>query len=476
MEDLNKENSSGISTGNPGAGLRIGASNLGWEELLALLYADDIILMARNRGGMELLLMVVMAWSRKWRMVLNTDKTVILSIGSNRLPEGGKDHKICEIAIGNAKFSQVDQSAYLGKTFNQQLSWNQESSLRIGRAYSQLDTLRNIKFHLGSRQALQVWRQWFTTSVAYGAEAVVYNTTTKERFNVLDRAAWRLCFGVDIGVNNAWFETMLGTSHPYTTTLIDIQKLKWWRKLEEAKHDTISSQMWWTTRMLADVTSKPIPHSSWFGESCRLLQSIGLDKIASGENSAAQDYAASSWEKLVKDKLLEKDRLLTIGRLERSSQRLTILRETLTGGNGGVRWNGEGEFFRWGNIGLSVADTLWWCKFRGGLLTGKGRSNSWSSEVKCRKCQSKEETMDHIIFHCGEMKGQRLTLLSKVESFFDHPREAMEYSALGEIDREEQILLTLGRDKKWETLKIGEFWRKVVMCWREYMEVFMECP
>lgn len=218
VHDLNSQNSELKDSGKPGVGLRIGVYNIGWEEILALLYADDIILTARNQDGMELLLKGVMAWSRKWRMVLNTDKTVILTIGSNRLPSGDKDHKVCDRAVGDATFPQVDQCPYLGKTFNQQLNWNQESALRIGRAYGQLDSLRKVGFYLGPAKALQVWRQWFTTAVAYGAEAVVYNNTIRERLNVLDRTAWRICLGVDVGTNKAWFECMLGLSTPYTET------------------------------------------------------------------------------------------------------------------------------------------------------------------------------------------------------------------------------------------------------------------
>src|SRR6202022_1495439 len=75
VHDLNSQNSECKDSGKPGVGLRIGVYNMGWEEILALLYADDIILTARNQDGMELLLKGVMAWSRKWRMVLNTDKT-----------------------------------------------------------------------------------------------------------------------------------------------------------------------------------------------------------------------------------------------------------------------------------------------------------------------------------------------------------------------------------------------------------------
>ena len=388
VDDLNTQNSQSKENGNTSAGLRIGASIVGWEEILALLYADDIILTARSQSGMELLLKEVMAWSRKWRMVLNKDKTVILSIGSNRLPPGDKDHKVCDINVEGTTFAQVDQSPYLGKMFNQKLSWNQESSMRIGRAYGQLDALRKVGFYLGPSQALKVWRQWFVTSVAYGAEALAYNESIQERFDVLDRAALRICFGVDAGTNTAWLETMVGTSHPYTTTLIKIHKLKWWRQLEENKHHTISSEMWWTSRMLADITNRRIPHSSWFSQSCQLLTTIGLPNVATGECSAVHDFTLPEWNRAVTSRLLHDQVKGTIEGLAQSEQRLAIYRETLQRGQDGELRGGEGEFFRWLRLGLSVADTLWWCKFRGGLLVGKRRENNWNPEVQCRKCHT----------------------------------------------------------------------------------------
>ncbi len=474
VDDLNAQNNQLKQSGKPGASLRIGAANIGWEELLALLYADDIILTARDQDGMRLLLSEVIAWSKKWRMVLNTDKTVILSIGSNRLPAGGKDHKVCEMAIGDSTFSQVDQCAYLGKTFNQQLTWNQESSIRIGRAYSYLDTLYKVKTYLGPVKALHVWRQWFTTSVAYGAEAVVYNATIREKLDVLDRAAWKVCLGVDVGTNKAWFEAMLGADHPYTTTLIDIQRLKWWRQLEEDTNKTISSKIWWTMKTLSSATNKHISNASWFNCSCKILTDIGLGDIAHGEESAVESYTASGWANVVKSRLLGRQVEDTIQGLQSSTQRLTVFRETLHRGANGESWGGQGEFYRWLSFGLSGADILWWCKFRGGLFIGKGRDNNWSSEVLCRKCGLAEETMEHVVHYCQTMDTHRSVLLERVLSCIDDPLEALEFDRLGDIGREEQVLVTLGKEKGWETLKDGEFWERVIGYWREFMERFLE--
>jgi hypothetical protein len=368
----------------------------------------------------------------------------------------------------------VDQCPYLGKTFNQQLRWNQESALRVGRAYGQLNTLRKVGFYLGPAKALQVWRQWFTTAVAYGAEAVVYNNTIRERLNVLDRTAWRICLGVDVGTNKSWFECMLGLSTPYTTTSIDIQKLKWWRQLDEGKHDTISSQMWWITRMLTDVSNKTLPHSTWFSDTCRLLQGIGLGEVANGSQSAAHNYSMGVWNQMVKERLLGQQMQGTMDGLDKSAQRLKIFRETLQRGRNGERWNGEGEFFRWMNIGLSVAETLWWCKFRGGLMVGKGRENNWNSDIKCRKCQLSDETMEHVIYHCRAMDRHRQQLLKDVAAVIDNPLEALEFARLGEVDQEEQMLVTLGKDKKWEVCKEEMFWREVVQNWKVYMKEFLE--
>ena len=171
--------------------------DVGWEELLALLYADEIILTARNKAGMHNFLLAVIRWSRKWRMVINTDKTVILALGSRSLPSGDKDHKVTTHNIGGATYTQVDQSLYRGKMFNQRLSWDSESGTRVGKAYAALDQLSNVQQLLGSLKALRVYRQWFVPAIAYGAEAVVYNATSQKKLGILDRAAWRICLGVE---------------------------------------------------------------------------------------------------------------------------------------------------------------------------------------------------------------------------------------------------------------------------------------
>ena len=83
--------------------------------------------------------------------------------------------------------------------------------------------------------------------------------------------------------------------------------------------------------------------------------------------------------------------------------------------------------------------------------------------------------MEHLAHHCQTMDTHRSVLLERVLNCIDKPLEALEFSRLGDVDREEQILVTLGKEKKgWVALRDKEFWERVIGYCREFMERFLE--
>ena len=92
----------------------------------------------------------------------------------------------------------------------------------------------------------------------------------------------------------------------------------------------------------------------------------------------------------------------------------------------------------------------------------------------CRKCGLAEETMEHLVHHCQAMDTHRSVLLERVLGCIDDPLEALEFTRLGNNDRKEQILVTLGREKGWEVLRNMKFWDRVIGYWKEFVERFLE--
>ena len=75
-------------------------------------------------------------WSKKWMMVLNTDKCKVISISRKR-------NKIRhQYTLGNTPLELVSSAKYLGVTITSDLKWNQHVSNVVNKANSTLGFLR----------------------------------------------------------------------------------------------------------------------------------------------------------------------------------------------------------------------------------------------------------------------------------------------------------------------------------------------
>ena len=115
------------------------------EDLLCvniLLYADDIVLLAGNENDLQLLLIIVENWCRKWRLEVNLTKTNIMHIRNKRKQQSN--------FMFLFNFRPVDYCTYykyLGTTINQYLDYNYTAetlSDSAGRALSSILT-KSIK-------------------------------------------------------------------------------------------------------------------------------------------------------------------------------------------------------------------------------------------------------------------------------------------------------------------------------------------
>jgi hypothetical protein len=89
-----------------------------------LLYADDIILMARSPHDLENQLRILKDFCSNMGMTLNTDKTKVMIIKSNKIPYD-------TFAYDNNNLEEVTSYKYLGIDIHHKLNWNYNIEKRI---------------------------------------------------------------------------------------------------------------------------------------------------------------------------------------------------------------------------------------------------------------------------------------------------------------------------------------------------------
>ena len=79
-----------------------------------LLYADDMVLMADNTEGLQLMLNTMFEWCRKWKLRINVTKSQIVHFRKPR-------QKVtdCVFKYGDMKLDIVTEYKYLGVIFDE---------------------------------------------------------------------------------------------------------------------------------------------------------------------------------------------------------------------------------------------------------------------------------------------------------------------------------------------------------------------
>ena len=118
--------------------------NVGDETLSMLLYADDIVMVARNEQEMQILLDKLHDWCRRWRVLINTDKSKVMHFRTGR-----RERTEFQFKIGSNILELTEKYKYLGVIFTEKndFTLNAENLARGGgRALGSIITkLRSLK-------------------------------------------------------------------------------------------------------------------------------------------------------------------------------------------------------------------------------------------------------------------------------------------------------------------------------------------
>ena len=117
-------------------------------QLYILMYADDIVIMAENENNLQIMLDYIKEWCRKWRMVVNEDKTKVMHFRNSRSQTTEYVFK-----YGEEKLEIVRQYKYLGVILDEFLKFEETANTlagaggrALGSIISKFRSFRNIGF------------------------------------------------------------------------------------------------------------------------------------------------------------------------------------------------------------------------------------------------------------------------------------------------------------------------------------------
>lgn len=110
------------------------------------LFTDDYIIFkdintVNDQLYLHLALNIILEWSKKWGMKLNTDKYVLLCITNKKLPLK------FSYSIGQDPLAEVSEYKYLGITITNNLNWNSHIAATASSAFRKLCLLRHKLKH-----------------------------------------------------------------------------------------------------------------------------------------------------------------------------------------------------------------------------------------------------------------------------------------------------------------------------------------
>jgi len=92
---------------------------IGGENVTCLLYADDVVLLARNEQDLKEMLNVVNQWCMKWNINVNGDKSEVVHFRNKSVEQ--TRNKFC---IGNIDIKKVSKYRYLGLFLHEHLDFS----------------------------------------------------------------------------------------------------------------------------------------------------------------------------------------------------------------------------------------------------------------------------------------------------------------------------------------------------------------
>ena len=234
-------------------------------KLSILMYADDIVLMAENENNLQTMLDFINQWCKKWKLIVNEDKTKIMHFRNNRIQKSQFNFK-----YGGKNLEYVSHYKYLGFIIDEFMKFEENAETLAGAGGRALGAIIS-KFRTYKNIGFKTFTKMFDTCVSPILEycSGVWGFKDFDKCDKVHHRAIRYFLGVhqkapligicgDMGWNDA-----VSRRH--------LNMIKLWNRLLSLDDSRLTKKVFCWDQSLC--------HQNWSEDILKLFQTIDLEHI-----------------------------------------------------------------------------------------------------------------------------------------------------------------------------------------------------
>jgi hypothetical protein len=189
------------------------------------MYADDIILLAETEEGLKLMINELHAWCKKWRMVVNIEKTQVIHFRPKRAKK--TNSKFC---YGNSLLEVVSNYRYLGVIVSEHLDQQVIGNTLADGATRALGKLLS-KYYLNKGLGLKMYTKFYDTCISPIMDycSGVWGYDHNNKLHAIHLRTMRCYLGVNKYATKVAIEGELGWAAPQIRRMLNMLRL--WNKI-----------------------------------------------------------------------------------------------------------------------------------------------------------------------------------------------------------------------------------------------------
>jgi hypothetical protein len=252
------------------------------KGVIVLLFADDVIIIAETREGLQKALDIAYGYSRRWRFAFNVgvEKSAVLVVGKGRGDAIHPKSAVMEsFFLGEREIPFTQEYKYLGVMMEggKGKIVRREAVLKRAKgAFWKAWGLGIGKDEMSGKAAARLWEVLVMPVLEYGSELESGNWDEAER---LQRMAGRMILGVG---NSVADEVVLGELGWSTIiSRFEVKRLKYWWKLVSEKGESRVGKVYEEGR--ERVQLERAKKQEWCWQTRRLLFELGMKDVWENE-------------------------------------------------------------------------------------------------------------------------------------------------------------------------------------------------
>ena len=394
--------------------------------VLLLLYADDIVLIAKNRRELQKMLDVVTEYSRRWRFELNKKKSQVVIFG-------GKAEEAA-FSLGGAQIKTVEEYKYLGMEMQAGRMWKKFKKSRLMKARMARVKAWSMALRAGIvsvKSGVRIWESLVRPVIEFGSE--VWGTEGDDDWREAEaeqRRMARIILGCsektanEVVLGELGWQTIKGRRWAI--------RLTYWGKLVCMADSRLAKRIYNESRRRYENDGT----TNWCSYTHRMMTELKLEGV--WERGSLGGMTMAAWKMLVSTQVEEWEEKRWREGIERKPKLANYAKWKLTKGMEGYLTSGD--------IAEGVRMIT---RLRGGsnmLKLDQGRKEGLRREDRvCEVCGQEVEDEEHFMLRCVRYRMGRRIMMREVGEVME---ETKKWLREGNWEKLMQVLLGEGGGAK----------------------------